>query len=122
MKNLLHGAAGATALALFFIPLLANAFSLSIQNLSPGNTVMAKNDLTFKIVGDSAGAYTYQFADSFGPTSASVNNISGNTFSWNPLPSDVGTHTFTITATSYADGAVTPATITQTITVLPAPS
>lgn len=96
--------------------------SVSISNLSPGDTVIAKSLVSFKVVpsGFVAPATAYQITDSFGGSTASNANFdnAGN-FSWVPVASDAGVHTFTITARNYSGES---ATVTQTITVQPPPS
>lgn len=98
----------------------ADTASISIQSLLPGTSVLAKDRLTFTIAPTGFLPQTYQFSDSFPGTTASLANIDGGGhFFWVPLPSDAGTHTFTITA---IDVSGTSAQTTQTITVSPPPS
>jgi peptidoglycan hydrolase-like protein with peptidoglycan-binding domain len=98
----------------------ADTQTASIQSLSPGASVVAKNRLTFSVVTSGFVAQSYQLSDSFSGSTASMQNFDGGgNFSWVPLVSDVGTHTFTITSRNF-DGSA--ATVTQTITVLPPPS
>lgn len=99
----------------------ALAASITIQSLQPGTSVGANSLVTFKVASTDFSPQFYQLTDSFGSGStASTNDIDpGGKFVWSPLVSDVGTHTFTITASTVTgDLAVT----TQTITVLPLPS
>lgn len=103
------------------VPLaFANAASVSIASLSPGQTVTAHDRFTFIIVPVGFTNQTYQFSDSFRSSSASLTNISGaGNFFWVPLDSDVGTHVFTI---NVQDNSGNAANVTQTVTVLPAPT
>lgn len=102
------------------LPVSASAATLSVTSLTPGTSVLPKKLVTFKLSALGFASPLYQLTDSFGATSASSNNIDGGgNFSWVPSLTDVGTHTFTITARDN-DGNV--ANTTQTITVLPAPS
>ena len=121
MKSLSQFTAGAIGTLLLTAPFVcAAATSVSIQSLSPGATVFAKDRLTFIIVATGFGAQSYQLTDSFPASTASVNNISGNgNFYWVPLVSDVGSHTFTIIA---QNGSGDTASTTQTIQVAPLPS
>ncbi len=103
------------------IPLaFADASSVSVQSVSPGSTVLAKNNLTFTVVTSGFSVQLYRFSDSFLGSTASVNNLDmGGNFSWVPVGSDVGTHTFTIISSNY-NGDI--ASTTETIVVMPAPS
>jgi len=96
------------------------AVSVSIGALSPGASVIARDRLTFIIAPVGFVAQTYSLTDSYQGSSAATSDISGaGNFFWVPLPSDVGTHTFTITASDFSGDS---ASVTQTITVQPAPS
>ena len=122
MKNISKILAGIVGVVALVLPIsFALAASITIQSLQPGTTVGANSLVTFKVASTDFSPQFYQLTDSFGSAStASVNDIDpGGKFTWSPLVSDVGTHTFTITATTVAgDSAVT----NQTITVLPPPS
>lgn len=108
------------AFAFIGFPLSTYAASISIVSLSPGTSVLPKKLVTFKLFPVGFSSAIYQITDSFGATSVTSSNIDGGgNFTWVPVVSDVGTHTFTITARDN-DGNV--ANITQAITVLPAPS
>jgi peptidoglycan hydrolase-like protein with peptidoglycan-binding domain len=97
-----------------------SASSATITALSPGGSVMAKNKLSFSVLTSGFTATSYQFSDSFANSTATVNNFDGGgNFSWVPIVSDVGTHTFSITSHDYNGNE---ASVTQTITVLPPPS
>lgn len=121
MRNFQHIAIGAVGLVVLGTPLaFASAASVSVQSLTPGPSVVAKTVVTFQIVPAGFSAQSYQLSDSFPASTASVNNVDpGGKFSWVPAASDVGTHTFTITALNYSGDS---ASTTQTITVLPPPS
>lgn len=108
------------ALALFSLPASVHAVSASIQEISPGTSVLPKNKFTFKIVPSGFMAQSYQLTDSFPGTTLTVNNIdqAGRLF-WVPLPSDVGTHNISITAQDFNGNN---AAVTQVVTVLPPPS
>lgn len=94
--------------------------SVSITNLTPGDTVIAKSLLSFKVVPSGFVATAYQIQDSFsGSTVTNANFDNAGNFSWVPVASDAGAHTLTITARNYTGDS---ATITQTITVQPPPS
>jgi hypothetical protein len=88
------------ALGLFTLP-FAFAYastSVSIQSLSPGNSVVLGNTVSFSVAASGFTSPTYSVSDSFSNSSASNNNInSSGVFSWMPSSNDVGTHTFTIT-------------------------
>jgi peptidoglycan hydrolase-like protein with peptidoglycan-binding domain len=102
------------------MPFMASAATLTVQSLSPGSSVMAKNKLSFSLVTSGFTAYLYQVQDSFSGSSVANTNVDGGgNFQWVPLVSDVGTHTLTITSRDFNDNS---ATVTQTITVLPPPS
>lgn len=106
--------------ALVAMPLAASASTLSVQSLSPGASVMAKNKITFSLVTTGFTAYTYQIQDSFSGTSLALTNIDGGgNVQWVPLLQDVGTHNITFTSRDFNDNV---ATVSQTITVLPPPS
>lgn len=112
--------AGLTAVIALIVPASqAAALSVSIQSLSPGTTVMAKNQVTFKIAPDFT-AHFYTIADSFAGTTLAQDAINaGGNVSWLPTARDVGTHTLTITARSVMAEV---ANTTLTITVTPPPS
>lgn len=105
----------------FIIPFaFAQAASLSVTSLKPGDAVRPNTEVTFTIEpsGFIAGGYTV--ADSFSGSTISQANIAlGGKFRWVPSVSDVGTHTLTLSALDYAGAS---ASVVQTITVLPKPS
>lgn len=107
-----------TLLSVLF-PVAASAASVSITALTPGTAVTAKNALKFTLLPVGFSYPVYQLSDSFSGSTVSVNNIDpGGHFAWVPVLSDVGTHVLTITTN---DSSGNTATITQTITVNPAP-
>lgn len=98
----------------------ASAMSVSIQSLTPGATVFAKNNISFMVVADGFAAQYYRLTDSLSGSTASIDNINGGgNFSWTPIVSDVGSHTINITAADYSGDS---ANTTITITVAPPPS
>jgi peptidoglycan hydrolase-like protein with peptidoglycan-binding domain len=98
----------------------ADSFTTSVQKLLPGNSVMAKNRLTFSMNVTGFQAQSYQVADSFSGSSVSNTDFDGGgNFQWVPLVSDVGTHVLTITSRDYSDDS---ASTQLTLTVLPPPS
>jgi len=98
----------------------ADTFTASVQNLSPGNSVVAKNKLTFSITATGFQAQTYHVTDSFVNTSISNTNIDGGgNFLWVPSVSDVGTHVLTVSPQDFSGDS---ASTQLTITVLPPPS
>jgi peptidoglycan hydrolase-like protein with peptidoglycan-binding domain len=100
--------------------LVAHAATASIQSLTPGTTVTAKNKFTFKIVTSGFTNPTYKLSDSFGNSTLTVSNIDPvGTLNWVPAASDAGVHVLTVTVT---DSDANYATASQTITVLPPPS
>src|SRR5262249_573019 len=106
-----------------FAPFFASALSLSVQSLTPGSTVIAKSNVSLKVVSAFGNPVSYQISDSFGASSITADNINGGgNFSWLPGVTDVGTHTITITGTDFSSGSPDVGTITQTITVAPPPS
>jgi hypothetical protein len=112
--------AAISLLGLFAPFAFANAASVTIASLTPGQSVVAKDRIMFGIVPTGFNAVSYQLTDSFPGSSANISNLSatGNFF-WVPVVSDVGTHVFTITA---SDGVSNTGTVTQTVTVLPLPA
>jgi peptidoglycan hydrolase-like protein with peptidoglycan-binding domain len=121
MKNFRYFITALFGLALLSAPLaFASASSVSIQSLSPGNTVSANSRITFSVISSGFFAQSYALTDSFSTSSASNGNFDpvGNFF-WVPVPSDVGTHTLTITASDFSGDA---ASTTQSIIVAPVPS
>src|SRR3989344_6237328 len=98
----------------------ADTPSISIQSLTPGSTIFAKNTIEFSIAASGFSPQSYQVSDPFSGTTISETNLnSAGKFSWTPFASDVGTHTLTITAN---DVSGTRATVAQTVTVAPPPS
>jgi peptidoglycan hydrolase-like protein with peptidoglycan-binding domain len=89
--------------------------SISIQSLSPSNTISVGTPISFSVVGSGFSNPSYTLSDSFsgGTISSSLINSSGN-FSWTPTSNDVGTHTLTITMN---DSAGDTATTIETINV-----
>ena len=95
--------------------------SVSVQSLSPGDTVSEGTAVSFNIVPSGFAATSYQIADSNG-TSSTITQANIDTygkFFWTPSVNDVGTHTLTLTASDFNSHT---AQTTQTITVLPPPS
>lgn len=108
-----------SSLLAFALPLTASAASITLLSIAPGTSVQTASNLSLTIVPSGLSYPVYSLTDSFSNSSASSNNIEpGGRFSWTPSASDVGTHTFTFTATG-SEGAVS---TTQTITVLPPPT
>ncbi len=106
--------------ALLVAPVYADTFTASVNSLSPGTSVTAKTKFSFTVKVTGFVPSNYKLVDSFSGTTASVQNFDGGgNFSWVPVVSDVGVHTFTITANDYQGNS---AQVTQTITVLPPPS
>lgn len=99
----------------------AHAATLAVQSLNPGATVFAKDSISFSVTGTGfTAALSYTLSDSMSNTTVGSGNLNaGGNFVWVPIPGDVGTHTLTISAYD-SDG--NNATVSQTITVLPAPS
>jgi peptidoglycan hydrolase-like protein with peptidoglycan-binding domain len=111
-------------LAVVSICALPNAFasaaSVSVQNIAPGTSVVAKSQITFGLSASGFVAPTYRLTDSFSGSSVSSNNINpGGSFAWVPAATDAGTHMLTISVSDYNGNA---ASVSQTITVLPPPS
>ena len=100
------------------VPSAALAVSVSVKDLSPGNTVMATRQITFKIAPDFTAQF-YMVGDSFKNSTINQDNIAANgSVSWVPIPSDVGSHTLTLTASSF-DGTTATTSVSFTITPLP---
>lgn len=92
--------------------------AVSIQSLSPGNTILEGNTVSFTVAASGFTNPTYSVSDSFGGSSISTNNInsSGN-FSWTPGSNDAGTHNLTLTVTdTNGDSASLEEQITVTTT------
>ena len=93
-----------TALCITFLSMpLAFAYantSVSIQSLSPSNTVLYGTTVSFTVNASGFTNPTYSVSDSFGGSSVSPSDInsSGN-FSWIPSSGDVGTHNLSLTVT-----------------------
>ena len=123
MKNLKVIAAGVFGVVLFSAPFVFadTTYTASIDSLTPSATVLAKSMVKFHITTSGFIAQSYILNDSFGKGStANTSNIDpAGKFAWNPVVSDVGTHTFTIIANDYSGNT---ATVSQTITVSPPPS
>ena len=97
-----------------------SAESVSIESITPGTTVLAKTYVSFRIVPVGFLGQLYRVSDSFAGSSISNERIDrGGNLYWSPETKDVGTHTFTITASDYEGHS---AVVTQTITVAPPPS
>ena len=121
MHHIKHTTVGMFAIVFLLTPFVTvYAASVTVQNLPSSTSVLAKTGITFNIVPSGFSYPTYHLADSFPNSTASNNNIEGGgKFFWVPIASDVGTHTFTF---SISDNDGNTATVSQTITVLPAPS
>lgn len=119
LARILTGAVGALVISL---PGVSDAISVSTQSLTPGTTVQAKNLITFKITTDFDSPFL-TVTDSFPKTSFSSEMIAGGgNVSWVPNASDVGTHTFSITAKNLATNESANTTLTLTITPPPSAS
>jgi peptidoglycan hydrolase-like protein with peptidoglycan-binding domain len=121
MKNFLSIAVVVLSFLLLLVPpAFADAPSASIQSLSPGSTVFAKDRITFTITTAGFAAQTYQLSDSFTGSTVSLSDISGaGNFFWLPLETDIGVHTLTITASDFSGNT---ASVTQSVTVVAVPS
>jgi len=98
----------------------ADTPGIAVQLLSPGPSVMVNGRVTFAIVPSGFYPQSYVVSDSYTGTSVSSSDVDGGGhFWWVPIASDVGVHTLTVTARDNSGNA---ATLTQTLTVLPAPS
>lgn len=123
MKNLSRIMAGGVGLLALGVPFVfaQAAASITIASLAPGDTVMATRNITFHVVPTGFAPQLYQVSDSFSGSTATNDSFAGaGNFSWVPIPSDVGTHTLTISARDVVSGEA--ATATQTITITPLPS
>jgi Flp pilus assembly protein TadG len=92
----------------------------TIQGLSPGNTVVVGNPVTFTVAASGFTNPVFTAQDSFSGSSASNSNLnSGGYFSWTPNSNDVGTHNFTIYVndSSGHTGNVTVSVAVQTPTI-----
>ncbi len=108
-------------IALFvFVPHQAIAATASIESLSPGAVVPAKQLVTFKLSLSGFYAPYFQISDSFPNSSVGSSNIStGGQFSWAPTAKDAGQHVLTITARDFENNV---ATVSVTLTITPPPS
>lgn len=101
-------------LTLFLFPFAAAqaSGSLSMTPIVPGVTVSAGTQVTFTVTPSGLTDPTYVIDDNFGGTTLTSSRIdaSGN-FSWTPTSSDIGTHSFTISASDAQGGANLPVTI-----------
>jgi peptidoglycan hydrolase-like protein with peptidoglycan-binding domain len=69
----------------------------TIQGLSPGNTVIVGNPVSFTVAASGFSNPVFTAQDSFGGSSMSNSDMnSAGYFSWTPNSSDIGTHTITI--------------------------
>ena len=120
MQNIRNSILGLLALVVSFTPFAVYAASVTVQNLTPSASIVAKSNVSFNIVGSGFSASIYYLTDSFPNSSASLANVDpGGKFSWTPVLHDVGAHILTVSITDN-DGNL--AQSTQTITVLPPPS
>lgn len=76
---------------------------LTAGTLSPGDTVVAGNTVTFTITREGLAYPTYSIVDSMSPTTVATTNINPSTgvFSWTPSVAEVGTHMITISGKDY---------------------
>lgn len=103
------------------MPSHAFAASISVDALSPGTTVPAKQLITFNVLTSGFSSPYYQVTDSFpNSTVSAANNVNaGGHFSWVPNAQDVGQHALTITARDFNGNE---ATTNLTLTITPPPS
>lgn len=94
--------------------------SVSIQSLSPSNTVTVGTTVSFSVTETGFTNPTYTITDPTSGSSITTNDInsSGN-FSWTPESIDVGTHSLTITVN---DAQGDTANTQESITVNPTPT
>lgn len=74
-------------------------YSLSLQSLSPGNTVSFGQTVTFTAMPSGFSASAYTLSDSLTGSSvrnSNINSVGG--FSWTPSSADAGLHSITVTA------------------------
>lgn len=80
----------------------AHAYAVSIQSLSPGNTVVLGQTLTFTALASSdfGATPTYLiFDDKTGSSlTSSAINATSSAFSWTPITGDLGRHTLSVEA------------------------
>jgi len=73
---------------------------LSIQSITPSNSVYPYNTVSFAVASPGYVSPTYSLTDSFPGSSISQSNInSSGIFIWTPTPSDMGIHTLSIRVT-----------------------
>src|SRR6185437_3849510 len=101
MRKIVSLATAVIGLAAFLTPVVfAYAASISVASLSPGQSVVARDRLTFGVAAVGFNPVSYQLTDSFPNSSVTITNLTASgSFFWVPVVSDVGTHIITITAT-----------------------
>ncbi len=103
MKNILGLlAAGSVVLSsLLFsgVAFAQSAPTASIQSLTPGNSVLPGNEVSFSIsTAGFSSTPSYSVSDSFSGGTVSSSNVNNSgVFTWIPTSADAGTHTLTIT-------------------------
>lgn len=108
------------ALFAALLPHFAFAASASIDGLSPGTTVPAKQLITFNVLSSGFTAPYYQITDSLPNSSVSTSNINaGGHFAWVPSALEAGAHDITITVRDFSGNV---ATTDVVITIIPPPS
>lgn len=124
MRAVKHLVAAVFGFVLLAVPFaFADAFSVSIQSLSPAGAgaIPVGTTVSFTITPAGFLPTLYILSDTFYATSSASNkNISGNGyFSWTPTQSDVGTHPLIVTASDNVGNA---ASTTVSIVVAPPPA